>query len=448
MRGPTGEDHKRQRRILNPSFSPSHLRDILPTFYECVYRLCDAWDEKLAKSEHEPLAFRDERHRATWKDDGKSTVIDVYQWASRVTLDIIGSAGFGHEFSAVLGNEDKLEQAAKDMFGEVHVKPTPFKLEMMRIGRLLFEWVPVIRFIPSKHLQARLAGAAAFRRESQRILTAKKHEVLQGNADGMFRRRKDLMALLLKSTRHDARMQLSDSELRGQMTTFLLAGHETTSSLLTWTLYRLATLPEVQSRLRNEIRNARDKIAQEGRSEFEADELSALPYLDAVVREAARVDAPVPMTIRESAADDVIPLATPLRARDGAIRSSLPVKQGQVIFVAVAAYNLDTEVFGEEADRFKPERWLSDRVAEGKHTVGAWSPLLTFLAGPRSCIGYRFAILELKALLTVLIEHYEFAPREQGMTVLSRTVLVSRPVIEGEEHLGCRLPLRVTRVES
>ena len=450
----TGDDHKRQRRILNPSFSPSHLRDILPTFFECVYRLRDAWDETLAKREHESLAFRDARHRAAYDDDGKSTVIEVYHWASRVTLDIIGSAGFGHEFGATVGKQNKLEQATRVMFGGHHGKPTPVKLALIRLTRQLFDWVPIIKFIPNKRVQEVRLGAAAFEQESRRILAAKKRDEADADKSGAitddtFKRRKDLMALLLKSTRHDARMQLSDSELRGQMTTFLLAGHETTSTLLTWTLHRLSTRPDVQSRLRDEIRGARDQIARDGRGEFEADELNALPYLDAVTREVSRLDPPVSMTVRESAVDDVIPLSAPIRARDGSTHDAVPIKKGQIILIPIAAYNRDTAIFGDDANEFRPERWLeSTKVADGQHTVGVWSPLLTFLAGPRSCIGYRFAILELKALLSALIEQYEFAPRDAAMVINARANIVIRPVIDGEDDLGYRLPLRVTRVDA
>lgn len=88
------------------------------------------------------------------------------------------------------------------------------------------------------------------------------------------------------------------------MIRFLVAGHETTSNATAWALFALSKAPEVQQKLREEILN----IPTENPS---MDELSELPYLDAVVRETMRVHAPVPVTVRMAIKDDVIPLHTP-----------------------------------------------------------------------------------------------------------------------------------------
>lgn len=83
--------------------------------------------------------------------------------------------------------------------------------------------------------------------------------------------------------------------------------------------------------------------------------------------------------------------------------SSFVIPADQVIFLSVSAVNKNKEVFGDDAEEFRPERWLDGSLDQQKgedgttKSVGVWAGLLTFLAGPRACIGYKFAVLELKA---------------------------------------------------
>lgn len=100
--------------------------------------------------------------------------------------------------------------------------------------------------------------------------------------------------------------------------------------------------------------------------------------------------------------------------RSGKLVDSVPVRAGQPIIVSLAAPNFSTAVFGEDADTFRPERWLDGHVGEKEQGVGVFSHLLSFLAGcvlplaqpastliiisrPRACIGYKFSIIEMKA---------------------------------------------------
>lgn len=101
-----------------------------------------------------------------------------------------------------------------------------------------------------------------------------------------------------------------------EIPTFFVAGHETTSTSTTWCLYALSTHPQVQSKLREELL----AVSTDAPS---MDELSALPYLDAVVRETMRVHAAVPSTIRVAVKDDIIPLSQPYTGTDGKVYKEL-----------------------------------------------------------------------------------------------------------------------------
>ena len=101
-----------------------------------------------------------------------------------------------------------------------------------------------------------------------------------------------------------------------EVPTFLVAGHETTSTATTWALFALTQSPEVQDKLRKQLLTV-------GTDNPTMDELNALPYLDAVVRETLRVHAPVPSTMRVATEDDILPLGEPVKDKNGNVLNSI-----------------------------------------------------------------------------------------------------------------------------
>ncbi|GAA6043615.1 hypothetical protein JCM8097_008290 [Rhodosporidiobolus ruineniae] len=457
-----GEDHRRQRRIMQPSFGIGHIRELVPIFFEKTYKLRDAWLKLLSTNALDKDAWKDDAALSAFSSAQASNppsqpevVLELCKWLNRVTLDIIGVAGFGYEFNALESEENQLGKAFSRMFSRSGGKKiTPRGVLIFRFVGWFIRHLPVLSiasWIPLRRFREVREGFATVERESRKIIVSKQNAVEKDGLDSI-RGSKDLIALLLKSVEQDTKASMTETELRGQLTTFLLAGHETTSTALTW-LFHLLSQPEHQhrqERLREEIRAARQKAQREGRDELESQELDALPYLDAVTREVLRLESPVSATIRHAARDSLIPLGTPVRSsRDPSkLITHVEVKKGQHIFVPIAAVNTNPAVFGEDADQFRPERWLDGAGGEKiEGNVGVYSNMLTFLAGPRSCIGYRFALLELKAILSVLIDDFAFSPREPGMKVEHRSQIVTRPLIVGEEELGTRMPIRVRRAE-
>ncbi|BGP16891.1 hypothetical protein JCM10213_007336 [Rhodosporidiobolus nylandii] len=443
-----GDDHRRQRRIMQPSFSAAHLRELVPLFFEQAHKLSDIWKDHLKKDYVEDAAWKDADAVAAYKATRKSgeMVIDVLRWFNRVTLDIIGLAGFGYYFGALDQEENPLAKAFGTMFSAkiASRRPTVKTIMTARAVGMVIRALPVLKiadWLPYGRVKRVREGFRILQEESEKIIVSKQNAVEKDGLDSI-RGSKDLIALLLKSIQNDGKASMTNTELRGQLTTFLLAGHETTSTALTWTLYALSRMPEKQERLRQEVRAARAKAAMEGRAELESHELDALEYLDA--REILRLEAPVTATVRHAAHDDHIPLSSPIPSAVDPSRtiSSITVEEGQTIFIPILAVNRNKEIFGEDADEFRPERWIEGE-GEKKTNVGAWSNILTFLAGPRSCIGFKFALLELKALLSVVIDDFEFSLRNEDLKIERRSQIVTRPLIVGEETLGTRMPLRV-----
>ncbi len=177
---------------------------------------------------------------------------------------------------------------------------------------------------------------------------------------------------------------------------------------MTWCLYSLSLDKAVQKKLR-------DELLQIPTDTPSMDELMALPYLDTVLRETLRVNAPVTGTIRQAMKDDFIPLNKPYTDIYGKLHDSIQcvppssalvsitltrgpvpsyrVRAGDRIMIPIYNLNRLEEIWGEDAEEFRPERW--DNPPEAASTVpGVWGNLLTFLGGPRACIGYRFSLVE------------------------------------------------------
>ncbi|GAA5896422.1 hypothetical protein JCM6882_001009 [Rhodosporidiobolus microsporus] len=449
-----GDDHRRQRRIMQPAFGAGHLRELVPVFFERANKLRDIWTDAIAAGTGDEAAWKDTTVAKAYeaqRPDGEVT-FELVRWLNRLTLDIIGITGFGYHFNALEQEDNKLGKAFSTMFSprSLAKRHKPRNILIFRIVGFLIRALPILKvasWIPNKRIREVNEGFRALDEESVKIIRSKEDAVEKDGLDSI-RGSKDLIALLLKSAGSDSKASMTTAELRGQLTTFLLAGHETTSTALTWTLYHLSQHPEKQDRLRNEVREARRKALAEGRDELESAELDALAYLDAVAREILRLEAPVTATIRRAGHEDHIPLSRPLpSARDPSKTiSSLHVKEGQTIFIPILAVNKNKQVFGEDAEEFRPERWIESEEEGGRKIeggVGVWAHMLTFLTGPRSCIGYRFALLELKAILSVLIDAFDFSLRDGGFKIERRSQIVTRPLIIGEEESGPRMPLRV-----
>ena len=194
--------------------------------------------------------------------------------------------------------------------------------------------------------------------------------------------------------------------------------HETTSSAFTWASFLLATHPEYQSKLRDEIREAlpHNPMADPAfpPSVDLASTLERLPLLNAICSETLRLYPTVPITIRRSMKP------TTLLGR--------PIPRGTDIILCPWATNRLPQLWGPDAEKFKPERWISE---DGKpnYTGGVDSnyAFMTFLHGPRQCIGQGFARAELRCLLAAFVGRYEWSLGMKEEDVVPGGVITIKP---------------------
>ncbi|KAJ7255345.1 cytochrome P450 [Mycena rebaudengoi] len=410
-----GDEHKRQVRcIQTPAFGMAQIRDMTELFVEKAVQLRDVWARQMPK-------------------ETDSACIDVLSWLRKMTLDVIGQAGFDYQFNALepKGAPNKLNQ----VFTELLHSPTAQRDAGFRLAQSI---IPILRILPTPGHKVFNTARTMISKIGNQLLTDGKAAVEAAGGEKTVSGRRDLLSLLLKAnmaTDIPEHQRLSDAEVVAQVPAFFIAGHETTSSATSWTLYALAVNRSAQTKLREELLSvSTDNPTME--------ELNALPYLEAVVRETMRVHSPVVFTTRMAMADDVLPLNKPYIDKQGVLHDSLTIAKGQMIHIPILAVNTDKTIWGADASEFRPERW--EHVPDAVNEIpGVWAHLLTFFAGPHNCIGFRFTLVEQKALLFTLIRAFEFEMSVPKGGIGRSSTPLQRPVVLAEREKGSQLPLIV-----
>ena len=216
--------------------------------------------------------------------------------------------------------------------------------------------------------------------------------------------RDDLLSVLLAAVDEDSGARMSDQQLRDEMMTLFLAGHETTANALTWTWYLLSRHPEVEAKLLEELHGV---LA--GRTPAMAD-LPKLPYTEMVIREAIRLYPPAPGFAREPIEDVTI--------------GGYDVPKGSLVTVNTYALQRDGRFFSD------PEQYDPDRFAPGWEEHIPRYAYLPFGGGPRVCIGNGFAMMEARLILATVAQCYKLSlePLEEIAPIQLVTLRPSRPV--------------------
>nr|BAK09536.1 cytochrome P450 [Postia placenta] len=415
-----GDQHRRQRKMLNPVFSANHMRHMLPIFYRVAYKLRTAIASKL---------------------QGGPQEVDMMSWVGRAALELIGQGGLGHSF-------DPLVSDVKDPFGAAMKYLFP-SLQDVIIWQQLIPYVDfigsprfrrwVLEMLPSRAVRQMISSVDIMTGRAIDIFETKKAALEKGDGDISQHagEGKDIISILMRANREVAEAdRLPEDEVIAQLVTLVFAATDTTSSTLTLILQLLAEHPGVQDKLREEL----VKAFQAG--ELSYDELMHLPYLDAVVRETLRLHPPLATITRVNREDVVLPLSQPIQGVNGQMMNEIVVPKGTTTFVGVLGANTNKAKWGEDALEWKPERWLSPlptAVTEAP-TPGVFANLMTFIGGRRSCIGFKFSEMEMKVVLSVLLPTFTFGPTEKP--IIWNFAPVAFPSI-GRDSLKSEMPLSV-----
>lgn len=286
--------------------------------------------------------------------------VDMFNIMNRFTLDTIGEIGFGRNIGA-LENAD-----------------SPFLKSFDRAQQIMFVrlCVPLWRLRRFLRLGDEADGPKHFK-----LLKDYSAETVDDLKDNLDTEKGDSFVGLFMQDAKKTGKPYDDKFMQDMVLNFLIAGRDTTAQSLSWTFYLLLRHPEVERKVMEEI------AAVLGNTEATYEDMNKLQYLSAVVSESLRLYPSVPMDIKYAKADDTLPDGT-------------TIKKGDVFLYNIFAMGRSTEIWGDDADQFKPERWL-DIEYPSLYTYPV------FNAGPRECLGRRLAQVEMKACLVRVLQSVE-----------------------------------------
>lgn len=354
---------RRQRPLVQPAFHRDSIDRIGEHVAVAVDRLLAEWGALPARG----------------------AVVDVDEAMMRVTLEIVGASLFGTDLS---GDADRLARAT--------LRALDVVVARARVPVTPPSWVPT----PANR---RLSSAVRELDDAVASMIARR-DGSGGSAD--------MLDLLL--TAHDGDDALSAREVRDQVITFVVAGHETVASALSWAWWLLARDRAAQERLQAEA----DEVLG-GRLPTTADAVR-LPYARAVFDEAMRLYPPAWLVTRRSLGPDVL--------------AGREVPGDALIILSPYLVHRDPRVW-ERPGQFDPERFLGARARGGAASAGFWP----FGAGPRLCIGREFAYLEAVLLLAAIAGRVRVSEQPGIPEPHAEPLVTIRPV-----GLHGGLPLRVT----
>ncbi|KAH7927052.1 cytochrome P450 [Leucogyrophana mollusca] len=415
-----GDAHRRQKKVMNPVFSSAQLRSFVPSFRQTAAKLSHKWTELLQAG------------------DGTTEVeLNVSSWLSRTTLDIICNAAFNHHVGALDNEENELTKIFDNFFTKSSLYPPARDL----LYKGLWKYVPanlldLLEYMPTRQDALRRKFLKLAKRIAKELVDEKMCTVEKGS--------KDALSVLVRSNQsEDPKAQMDEDEMLSQMATLILAGHETTASTMSWLLYELARHPEDQQTMREEIAAFRRTIQARGGNDFGTSDFEAMPFTNAVIKETLRLYPIAHNFNRYADRDDVIPLAQPVVLKTGKVASEIHINKGQAITVSVVGYNRVPSVWGDDAHEWNPRRFLDTKEAR-QTSVGVYANLATFSAGIRACIGWRFAVFEMQAVIVELVEKFELKLPVVALDIQRAPAQSLVPLDRARPQDGAQMPLRVS----
>jgi cytochrome P450 len=283
--------------------------------------------------------------------------VDIYSEMMRLSLEIVCKCLFSAE---VGGLTTQVQRAMADIL--------PFVDRIVEVTGILKMFLPTptnLRFWRARRYLNRLIYDIIRERREKRSDCG------------------DLLSMLLLAQEEVSGQELTDKQVRDEVMTLFVAGHETSATALAWTWYVLATRPDIAARVQEEVDAALDgckpAIAHVGR----------LPYTRMVILETLRLYSPIYLYDRSPSRDTAL----------GGYR----IKKGAIIFLSPYAMHRHPRYY-PDPERFDPDRWLPEEA--DKRPKYAYFP---FGGGPRTCIGEQFAWAEIVLILAVLLRRWNVA---------------------------------------
>ena len=386
-----GAQWKHDRAIMSPTFSSGKMKAMFGLMRESYVHL---------ENEFERLA-------------SLGVDVDTKLVFSKMTTMVIARCAFATEVNAFKDEHNILLHHLNSLFSTGFFRRITliFMFLMPKAFRDFFSFT----FIPKESLNylGKVCGEIVKQRKSNPKATNEYPDLLQLLIDSGKSSNNNLDA----DSKAQVQQGLNDTKIIANAILFFIAGYETTSTLLFWASYALAMNPDVQEKLYEEAKEAKERSG-----DLDYETLFSMKYLDAFINETLRMYPPVVRFIRFCTQDHKLP-------------NGLLVEKGTSIVVPVWAIHHDEENY-PEPQKFDPERFMP----ENKDSINP-ATFLPFVQGPRNCIGMRFALLEAKMTLANLLLKYKFV---KSPNTPEKLIFNERSFILAAKNM----PLRVVKRQS
>eukprot|EP01113_Clastostelium_recurvatum_P024789 TRINITY_DN2962_c0_g2_i2.p1 TRINITY_DN2962_c0_g2~~TRINITY_DN2962_c0_g2_i2.p1 ORF type:complete len:535 (+),score=128.35 TRINITY_DN2962_c0_g2_i2:66-1670(+) len=404
------DEHKRVRQLANGAFKFSSLKAYYPIFTEMGSRLVERWSKI--------------------QESGKA--IDLRQEITLCTLDVIGRAAFGvdldtmssEELSSSSPSSPKIPSSFSSSSSSRKSSSHDDRPDGARILDLLkgvfndfSDTIGLLDIMPlyiKRHFkiyQRQVESTLMLDEEMKRIIHKKKKKrdaktSSSSSEEQQQEHQQDILDILVRERGEDG-SELSIVELTAQSKTFLLAGHETTSTTLDWAFVVLNLYPDIEAKLVSEI-EAKVGLYRDNSSAPappSIDVIESMRYLNNFIKELLRVYPPVAYTFRTCEADAVV--------------GGYVILRGTTIIISPYVMH-HHPAYWNEPEKFDPDRWDDDLSVN--MPAGVYFP---FWLGSRNCIGNKFAILELKVLLVMLLQRFHLHTTPGLLSKLGREFIIN-----------------------
>ncbi|KJA23712.1 hypothetical protein HYPSUDRAFT_39547 [Hypholoma sublateritium FD-334 SS-4] len=402
-----GADHRRIRGVMNTMFSAASVRTLTPVL------------ERTAKDLSQVCEL------------SSGSTVDIYRLLHQTTLRAITEAVMGYDITS----DKEYTSTYEDLLVSVSQRSKKGIIADAFLSRLPSSCVQLLKDYPPTDLKKLLDHRKMTNKISENLIASQAKSIKDGNPleDNLY------SILLNSNAKASDKNKMSVDELKDQFGGLTTAGEDTTANSIVWILYVLSQHREWQDRLRREVKEADNAANTSGVDSIEYDRL---PFLNAIIKEVLRFYPAGSFTEREAACDTTIPLSTPIISLSGKSLTNLSVNKGRRMIISMTAYNRLPSIWGHDANELNPLRWLDGREIESGGTIGPYANLSNFIGGPRTCLGWRFAILEIQVIVAELMRNFAFS-LPPGVTICPASAITVVPM---DSHGRTWLPLHVVHL--